>query len=191
MQGAFAAHEAALRAAGAEVVRVRTAEQLEGVQGIVIPGGESTAIRKAMRRTGLLEPLRRSIDEGLPAFGTCAGLIVLARAEGDDPKLGAPPCFGLLDVTVERNGFGAQVHSFEAAVEVDGQLLQGVFIRAPRLREVGAGVEVVGRLANASGAAAGGEPVAVQQRSILAASFHPELGHDLALHQRFLTMISA
>lgn len=183
MQGAFAEHVRMLRACGADAFEVRTMNELTRAEGIVLPGGESTAIRKALDRCGLLEPLRALVAGGMPAFGTCAGMIVLADTDPD----GAPPCFGVLDIDVERNGFGRQVHSFEADVELATdagvQRMHGVFIRAPRITRVGEGVEVVARLI---GAPWEGEPVVVQQGSLLAASFHPELTADIALHERFV-----
>jgi 5'-phosphate synthase pdxT subunit len=185
MQGAFAEHVAALASCGADAVEVRTAEELATCAGVVIPGGESTAIRKALDRCGLLEPLRAAIAGGLPAFGTCAGMIVLARTEPD----GAPPCLGLLDVKVERNGWGRQVHSAELRVRYeDGPPTPGVFIRAPRIVACGAAVEVVARV---MGGPADGEPVAVAQDHLLAAAFHPELTEDRTLHRRFLELVAA
>jgi 5'-phosphate synthase pdxT subunit len=178
MQGAVAEHGRMLEEAGAEAFEVRTLAELDRAEGIVLPGGESTAIRKALDRCGLLEPLRERIAAGLPAFGTCAGMIVLADTEPD----GAPPCFGLLDVTVARNGFGSQVHSFEADVAFGEATLHGVFIRAPRIEHVGADVEVLGRLAD-------DEPVVVAQDNLLAATFHPELTNDTSLHERFVVQV--
>ena len=162
---------------------MRTPAQLDEVEAIVIPGGESTAIRKALDRCGLLEPLRARVAAGMPALGTCAGLIVLA----DAPPDGAPPCFGLLDVDVERNGFGRQVHSFEADVVARRTgTVHGVFIRAPRITRVGDGVEVVGRIADGAHA---GEPVAVRQGHLLGATFHPELTGDRALHRMLVELV--
>jgi 5'-phosphate synthase pdxT subunit len=182
MQGAFAEHVRALERAGADACEVRTDGQLAACDAIVIPGGESTAIRKALDRCGLLEPLRERIAQGMPAFGTCAGMIVLADTGPD----GAPPCFDLLDVRVERNGWGRQVHSTETAITYDdGHRATGVFIRAPRIVGMGDEVRVVARLAD------GGEPVAVRQGAILASSFHPELTDDDALHRRFVELVRA
>lgn len=211
MQGAFAEHVRALEQVGAEAFEVRTLAQLEACDAIVIPGGESTAIRKALDRAGLLEPLRTRItgsgnQPGIPAFGTCAGMIVLADTAPD----GAPPCLGLLDVEVERNGWGRQVHSAEVPVAFeDGHHASAVFIRAPRITRVGAAVEVVARVAGdgderegadgvdddeGSGAAgdigAEDEPVAVRQGALLAAAFHPELTADRTLHELFVSMAS-
>jgi 5'-phosphate synthase pdxT subunit len=181
MQGAFAEHARALEAGGVvRAVEVRTAEQLDAVEGIVIPGGESTAIRKALDRARLLEPLRARVGDGLPALGTCAGLIVLADTDPD----GAPACFGVLDVRVDRNGYGRQVHSFEADVrEPDGTSHHGVFIRAPRIARIGDEVEVL--------ASYGDEPVAVRQGNIFAATFHPELTDDHWLHEAFAQAVVA
>lgn len=185
MQGAFAEHVRMLRGCGADAFEVRTGEQLEHAQAIVLPGGESTAIRKALDRCGLLEPLRERVAAGMPAFGTCAGMIVLADTEPD----GAPPCFGVLDVDVERNGFGRQVRSFEAQVELDdGSHVDGVFIRAPRVTRTGSDVQVLGRIATGAHV---GEPVVVAHGALLAASFHPELTRDAALHARFVDMVRA
>jgi pyridoxal 5'-phosphate synthase pdxT subunit len=185
MQGAFVEHVAALRELGADAFEVRTQAQLERCDGIVIPGGESTAIRKALQRCELLEPLRQRIADGLPAFGTCAGMIVLADTAPD----GAPDCLGLLDVDVERNGWGRQLHSAELDVEhADGTRAKTVFIRAPRITRVGPDVAVVARLA--AGRAAG-EPVAVCQQHLLACAFHPELTHDRTLHRRFVAMVQS
>jgi 5'-phosphate synthase pdxT subunit len=186
MQGAFAEHVRMLRACGADAFEVRTLGQLERCDGVVLPGGESTAIRKALDRCELLEPLRERVAAGLPTFGTCAGMIVLADTAPD----GAPPCFSVLDVEVERNGFGRQVFSFEADVTLDGHdaPVHGVFIRAPRIARTGDGVEVVGRIASGQHA---GEPVVVAQGTLLAASFHPELTADTALHERFVEQVRA
>jgi 5'-phosphate synthase pdxT subunit len=190
MQGAFAEHVSAFEELGACASEVRTASELDAVDAIVIPGGESTAIRKALDRTDLLVPLRERIAAGLPAFGTCAGLIVLAHAAPDK----APPCFGLFDVDVERNGFGRQVHSFEGAVrlldlEVDDAYTQlhGVFIRAPRITRLGPDVEVLGTI---DGGPFAGEPVVVRQGRMLGATFHPELTSERALHSLFLQLVT-
>ncbi len=189
MQGAFAEHVRALRECSADAFEVRTREQLERCDGIVLPGGESTAIRKALDRAELLVPLRERVAGGLPAFGTCAGMIVLADTDAD----GAPPCFGLLDVDVERNGFGRQVHSAELDVVFDdGVRTATVFIRAPRITRLGAGVKVVARIIGAPAEVPwAGEPVAVAQGTLLAAAFHPELTADRTLHRRFVELVRA
>jgi len=188
MQGAFAEHVRALEesAPGVTAVEVRTLAQLDRLDGIVIPGGESTAIRKALDRCGLLTPLRDRIAAGLPSFGTCAGMIVLA----DAPLDGAPPCFGLLDIDVVRNGFGRQGSSAEELVDLvepdafgAAHTMRGVFIRAPRITRVGETVRVLATLR--------GEPVIVRQGTMLAASFHPELTSDRTLHRAFVELVVA
>lgn len=158
-----------LRRLDAEAVEVRKPEQLDGLDGLVVPGGESTAISRLMRVYGLEEPLARFSG---PMFGTCAGMILFDRSH-----------LGLLDVDATRNAYGRQVASFEADVELAGEEepLRGVFIRAPRVAETGEGVEVLGRL--------GDEPVLVREGRILAASFHPELTDDTRVHERFLEMV--
>ncbi|MCW2955953.1 MAG: pdxT [Thermoleophilia bacterium] len=189
MQGAFAEHVRMLEGCGVRASQVRTAEQLAAVDGLVIPGGESTAIRKALDRAGLLESLRTRLADGMPAFGTCAGLIVLAHAAPD----GAPDTFRLLDVDVTRNGFGRQLFSFEGDVAVGGAgdgegALRGVFIRAPRIDRVGDGVVVEGRIV---GGDFDDEPVVVRGGNLLGCTFHPELTDDARLHARFVELVAA
>jgi len=169
VQGNFREHAAMLRELGAEVVEVRKPEQLEGLDGLVIPGGESTAIGRLIRLYGLEEAIRRF---GGAILGTCAGMILLDRGHLD-----------LVDVEVERNAYGAQIASFEADLQLedDPEPLRGVFIRAPRVREVGAGVEVL--------AEHDGEPVLLLDGRILLASFHPELTADTRIHERFLELV--
>jgi pyridoxal 5'-phosphate synthase pdxT subunit len=169
VQGNFREHAGMLRLLGAEVVEVRRAEQLGGLDGLVVPGGESTAIRRLMRVSGLEEPVR---EFPRTLFGTCAGMILFDRAH-----------LGLMDVEVDRNAFGRQVASFEADVDLTGEQepLKGVFIRAPRIVDAGPGVEVLGRL--------DGEPVLVREGRVLAASFHPELTEDTRVHELFLNLV--
>ena len=168
VQGSFREHAAMLERLGARVVEVRKPEQLEGLDGLVIPGGESTAITRLMRLYGLEEALRRF---GGAVFGTCAGMILLDRAHLD-----------LVDLDVERNAYGRQVASFEADLDLgEGAPLRGVFIRAPRVRNVGPDVEVLAEHA--------GEPVLLRQGRFLVASFHPELTDDTRLHERFLDLV--
>ena len=181
VQGAFAAHRKMLESLGAAVVEVRTPEQLHRLDAVVLPGGESTTISKMLVFNGLEEPLRAALAGGLPAFGTCAGMIVLAREVLD----GRPDqrSFGVIDIVVRRNAFGRQVDSFETLLAVDG--LDGppfpaVFIRAPIVVEVGEGVEVLARV--------DGAPVLCRQGSVLVAAFHPELSDDPRLH---LLMLAA
>ena len=169
VQGNFREHAAMLRRLGAEVVEVRKPEQLEGLDGLVIPGGESTAFMRLMRLYGLDDALRRF---PAPMFGTCAGMIVLDREH-----------LGLVDLVVDRNAYGRQVASFEADLRLDGDVepLRGVFIRAPRVREAGADVEVL--------AEHDGEPVLLRDGRVLIASFHPELTDDTRVHERFLQLV--
>jgi pyridoxal 5'-phosphate synthase pdxT subunit len=169
VQGNFREHAAMLRRLGADVVEVRKPEELERLDGLVIPGGESTAIMRLIRLYGLEEAIRRF---EAPVFGTCAGLILLDREHLD-----------LVDVTVERNAYGRQVASFEGDVELagDDSPLRGVFIRAPRIRDTGPEVEVVAEL--------DGEPVLVRQGRFLVATFHPELTDDTRVHERFLELV--
>jgi len=169
LQGAFREHAQALRRLGAEVVEVRLPEELEGLDGLVLPGGESTTIMRLARIYGLDEAIH---EYRAPIFGTCAGMIVLDREH-----------LGLADLVVDRNAYGRQVRSFEADVELVGEErpLHGVFIRAPRIRDVGADVEVLGELE--------GEPVLVREGRLLLASFHPELTDDPRVHELFLRMV--
>jgi pyridoxal 5'-phosphate synthase pdxT subunit len=169
LQGNFREHTAVLRSLGAEAVEVRLPAQLDGLDGLVIPGGESTAITRLMRLYGLEEAIRRF---GGPIFGTCAGMILLDRAH-----------LGLVDAEVDRNAYGRQVASFEAELRLEGddEPLTGVFIRAPRVRETGPGVEVL--------AERDGEPVLLRDGRCLVASFHPELTDDLRVHELFLDMV--
>lgn len=181
LQGDVREHLRALAHLGAEVVSVKSAEQLDHLEGLVIPGGESTTIGKLSERYGLLEPLRQRIDEGMAVFGTCAGLIFLSAAVTE----GAQPLVGCLDVVVRRNAFGRQNDSFEADLEVSG--LDGpfhaVFIRAPWVEKVGGEVDVLARVDD--------HPVMVRQGRILGASFHPELTADDRIHRLFLDIVEA
>ncbi|HSB39693.1 MAG TPA: pyridoxal 5'-phosphate synthase glutaminase subunit PdxT [Gaiellaceae bacterium] len=169
LQGNFREHVAVLRRLGAEAVEVRKPEQLGGLDGLVIPGGESTAIMRLVRLYGLEDAIR---EFSRPVFGTCAGMILLDRNH-----------LGMLDLEVERNAYGRQVASFEADLELEGDELPlpGVFIRAPRVAEVGPAVEVL--------AALDGEPVLLRDGRALVASFHPELTDDTRVHERFLDLV--
>ena len=170
LQGNFREHAAMLRSLGAEVVEVRLPGQLDGLDGLVIPGGESTAIMRLMRLYGLEEAVRRFNGAVL---GTCAGMILLDRAH-----------LGLVDLEVERNAYGRQPASFEADLELNGEErpFRGVFIRAPRVRDVGPGVEVLAEL--------DGEPVLLRDGRVLVAAFHPELTDDSRIHERFLELVT-
>jgi len=182
LQGDFREHLAMVRRLGADASEVRSADELGALDALVIPGGESTAIGRLARIYGLIDPLRVLIQDGLPVLGTCAGMILLASATtgGDQPQL------GVLDVVVERNAFGRQVDSFEADLRVAGldSPVRAVFIRAPWIAKVGADVEV---LATVTDATSGEErPVFVRQANVLATSFHPELTDDGRIHEMIL-----
>lgn len=170
LQGAFREHARALRRAGADVVEVRLPGELDGLDGLVIPGGESTTIAKLAALYGLDEAIR---SFGRPIFGTCAGMILVDRRH-----------LGLADLEVDRNAYGRQVASFEADLSVAGdeQPFRGVFIRAPRVREVGQDVEVLAEL--------DGEPVLLRDGPVLVAAFHPELTDDPRIHERFLELVT-
>ncbi|MGB9378735.1 MAG: pyridoxal 5'-phosphate synthase glutaminase subunit PdxT [Mycobacteriales bacterium] len=187
LQGDVREHVFALSEAGAQSVPVRRADELDGLDGIVIPGGESTTIGKLAEAFDLLEPLRKVIAAGLPAYGSCAGMILLA-----DRLVGGPAgqhTIGGMDMTVRRNAFGRQVESFEEDLHfsvLGGEPLHAVFIRAPWVESVGAGVEV---LASVEGGPAAGRIVAVRQDHLLATSFHPELTGDIRVHKMFVGMV--
>ena len=190
LQGDVAEHTAALRAVGAHPVPVRRPAELGAVTGLVLPGGESTAIGRLLEVAGLTGPLRAAVAGGLPVFGSCAGMILLAR-ELVDGEAGQPTLGGL-DVTVRRNAFGRQVDSFETDLDVadlDGAGVPGrlhaVFIRAPRVERAGPGVRVLAR----TGPAHGDSIVAVRERNVLATAFHPEATGDRRLHALFLEMV--
>ena len=182
LQGDVAEHAAALADAGAEARPVRRPEDLAGLDGIVLPGGESTTISMLLESSGLAEPLGKELTAGLPALGTCAGMILLARRVTDGRA--DQRCYGAIDLTVRRNGYGRQRDSFEAPLAVSGLPggpFPGVFIRAPVVERVGDGVEVLARH--------DGIPVLGRQASVWFASFHPELAGDLRLHQLFLQAV--
>ena len=179
LQGAFREHREVLDALGVDAVEVRVPEHLSGVDALFLPGGESTTMSRLLDTSGLFDPVRELVHDGVPTFGTCAGMILLARDVVD----GRPdqPGFDLLDVRVRRNGYGRQIASFEADLDVrdvPGGSFRGVFIRAPFVERVGAGVEVL--------AEHEGVPVLVREGSVWASSFHPELSGDLRLHERFV-----
>jgi 5'-phosphate synthase pdxT subunit len=172
LQGGFEAHAKALTELGADVREVRTPSDLDGLDGLVIPGGESTTIGLGVEREGLGQPLIDFIMSGKPVLGTCAGLIMLDRDH-----------LGVLDIEVRRNAFGRQLASFETELLFEGAPLDAVFIRAPWVEEVGDDVEVLAEV--------DGHPVAVRQGNILAVAFHPELGTDLKLHQWLVDRVHA
>jgi 5'-phosphate synthase pdxT subunit len=193
LQGAVDAHVRALRDAGAEPTRVRTPAELDGVEGLVLPGGESTTMSRLLEINDLFEPVAERLAAGMPVLGTCAGMILLAR----DVLDGRPDqrSFGALDITVRRNAFGRQVDSFEADLDVSwpaggrrsgpasaGQApVPAVFIRAPFVESAGAGVDVLASVA--------GHPVCVRQGHVVATAFHPELSADGRIHGLFLDLI--
>lgn len=182
LQGDFREHLAVVRRLGAEGIEVRTVEELETIDALLIPGGESTAIGRLANIYGLIEPLRDRIDAGLPVLGTCAGMIFLGKAT----KKYQQPQLGVLDVVVERNAFGRQVDSFEADLAVTGlnDSVHAVFIRAPWIHEVGPEVEVLASVVDQESGVE--HPVFVQQGRILATSFHPELTDDTRIHEMLM-----
>ncbi len=190
LQGDVREHLAMLAACGAQAVPVRRSGELAQVQGLVIPGGESTTIDKLLRAFDLHAPLRERIAAGMPAFGSCAGMILLADRIVDGTV--DQQTLGGLDVTVRRNAFGRQVDSFETDLVVAGipdshdSPVHAVFIRAPWVEEVGPGVEVLARV---EGGPAAGRIVAVRERDVIATSFHPEVTGDLRLHRLFVQIV--
>ena len=190
LQGDVREHLHVLETLGARPVAVRRPSELASVDGLVLPGGESTTMAKLARIFELLEPLRARVAEGLPMFGTCAGMILLAdRIE--DGVVGQETLGGL-DITVRRNAFGRQVDSFESSLDFDGlaEPVHAVFIRAPWVESVGGGVEVLARVPDGAAAgAAAGRIVAVRQGPLMATSFHPEVGGDGRVHRMFVDLV--
>jgi pyridoxal 5'-phosphate synthase pdxT subunit len=178
LQGDFREHAAVLADLGATPVQVRTPDELDGVDCLAIPGGESTTIGRLARLHGLVGPIRDRAAAGMPVLGTCAGMIVMAREVRD-----GDPLLSLLDIRVARNAYGRQVDSFEADVPLRGEPepVRAVFIRAPVVEEVGDGVDVLAEL--------DGRPIVVEQGRLLAAAFHPELAGDGRLHRRMLERV--
>jgi 5'-phosphate synthase pdxT subunit len=182
LQGAFAEHIAVLRQIGVEGVEVRLPDDLEGVSGLILPGGESTTMRKLIARWELRQPIERLIESGAPIFGTCAGMILLARriVDGDEPV------FPVLDIDIKRNAFGRQLDSFETDLDVPllgERPVHGIFIRAPVVERTGPSVDVLARLAD-------GHVVAVRERNVIATAFHPELAGETRFHRLLVTMAS-
>lgn len=184
LQGDVREHLEALTDSGAEAVPVRRVTELDDVDGLVIPGGESTTIIKLAVAFDLLEPLRKRIAGGFPAYGSCAGMILLADRVLDGVQ--GQQTLGGLDVTVRRNAFGRQVDSFEETIDVAGLPFHAVFIRAPWVESVGPGVDVLGTVTTGPAA---GRIVAVRQGGLLATSFHPELAGDARLHALFVKIV--
>lgn len=188
LQGAFLEHGNMLRKLGAIPLEVRLPKDMIGVDGLIIPGGESTTIGKLAAQFGLMEPLHHFIEEGKAVWGTCAGLIFLAKDIGVTGSGGhvIPPRLGVMDITVDRNAFGRQVDSFEADLQLtftdDDTPFRAVFIRAPRIEASGEKVEILARLDD-------GSAVAARQDNLLVTAFHPELNDDTRFHQYFLKMV--
>ncbi len=181
LQGAFQRHIEAIETCGATARAIKLPDQLEGLDGLILPGGESTAMSLLLGANGMTEPLRAAIAGGLPVFGTCAGMILMAETvldgRSDQVQLSKVP------ITVRRNGYGRQIASFEADIPIEGDSdpYRAVFIRAPKVEAVGDDVEVL--------ASVDGDPVLIRHGKVLASAFHPELTDDLRLHQLFLQML--
>ena len=178
-QGAVIEHQRHIEKLGYEVVNVRYPEQLEDLDGIILPGGESTTMGKLLVRTGMMEPLRRKIESGLPVWGTCAGMILLAKELENDPH----KHLAVMDICVRRNAYGTQIDSFDIMAEIPAvtkQTVPLVFIRAPYVTRVGENVEILCRI--------DGHIVAAREGNMLVTSFHPELTDDLAFHRYFTGM---
>ncbi|NMM88783.1 glutamine amidotransferase subunit PdxT [Rhodococcus sp. SRB_17] len=189
LQGDVREHLAALADSGADAIGVRRPEELDKVDGIVIPGGESTTMSRLLQVFELLDPLRERLRGGLPAYGSCAGMILLA-SEVLDTRPDAES-LGAIDMTVRRNAFGRQVDSFESDLDFEGIIgdpIRAVFIRAPWVERVGPGVEVLAQVPAAAGEAAG-RIVAVRQGSVIATSFHPEVTGDRRVHELFVDLV--
>ncbi|MGK9271324.1 pyridoxal 5'-phosphate synthase glutaminase subunit PdxT [Williamsia muralis] len=189
LQGDVREHHAALAEIGVEPVSIRRASELDSIDGIIIPGGESTTMSRLLVVLGLLEPLREALADGLPAYGSCAGMIMLARdildTRPDAQHLDA------LDITVRRNAFGRQVASFETDLDIDGidgGPMRAVFIRAPWVEASGDSVQILGTVPDGPAA---GRVVAVRQGDVLATSFHPEVTGDRRVHEYFVEMVRA
>ncbi len=181
LQGSFAEHVDAVRRLGAEPREVRLPAHLEGIDGLIVPGGESTAIGKLLVLASLLEPLRAAIDAGMPVYGTCAGMILLARDIGGLDQ----PLLGVMDIKVRRNAFGRQLESFEENLQIPhlgAEPFHGIFIRAPLIEETGPGVITLAQLPD-------GRVVAARQGGLLVSAFHPELTGDLRMHRFFQALI--
>jgi 5'-phosphate synthase pdxT subunit len=170
LQGGFDAHAKVLRSLGAGVREVRVPADLEGLDGLVMPGGESTTMTLGIDREDLVQPLRDLVAAGTPVLGTCAGLIMLDRDH-----------LALMDVRCRRNAFGRQQHSFEADIDFDGERVHAVFIRAPWIEEAGPDVAILAEV--------DGHPVAAREGNMLAVAFHPELTGETAVHERFLALV--
>ena len=178
LQGAFAAHSDCLTSIGVQSIEVRNPEQLSSVDALLMPGGESSTMSQLLESSGLFDPIAARIADGMPVFGTCAGMILLASEILDGRS--DQRSFSAIDISVRRNAFGRQVDSFEATINSSVGDFHGIFIRAPRIERIGEEVEVLGSINN--------EPVLVRQGNVLAASFHPELSNDARLHEYFVSI---
>ncbi len=181
LQGAFLEHIKAIEQLGVKAVKVRLPQDLDNISGLIIPGGESTVIGKLMSEYGFIKPLKLMIKNGFPVYGTCAGLILLAKDIGNTSQ----PTLGIMDITVERNAFGRQIDSFEENIiikDIGNNPFRAIFIRAPIIRAAGQKVKVLARLNDAT-------IVAAEEKNILVTSFHPELTDDLRIHKYFLNKV--
>ncbi len=180
LQGDFREHGASLRETGADVTEIRHAESLKNLQGLIIPGGESTAIARLLIAYNLTDSIRGHIKQGLPTWGTCAGAILLAKNAPDLDR----PTISVMDITVQRNAFGSQINSFEENIHIDGingPPIKAILIRAPIISDAGPGVSILGKLSD-------GSIVAARENNLLATSFHPELTDDHRMHGLFVQM---
>ena len=180
LQGDFREHIQAVQACGHEPLEVRRSSELEQCEALILPGGESTTIALLAKNYGLIDPLKARMSAGMPTYGSCAGMILLADLIVDGAV--GQETFGGINMTVRRNAFGRQVDSFESQLDFAGQQLHAVFIRAPWVEELGSDVEVISTVTEPSGEK---HAVAVRQKHLMATSFHPELTHDLAVHRYF------
>ena len=180
LQGDFREHIRAVTACGHEALEVRRVSELDQCQALILPGGESTTIALLARKFELIEPLKNRIAQGMPTYGSCAGMILLADRIVDGVE--GQETFGGIDMTVRRNAFGRQVDSFESELDFAGHQLRAVFIRAPWVEDLGSEVDVISSVKTPAGER---HPVAVRYKHLMATSFHPELTHDLAVHRYF------
>jgi len=180
LQGDFREHIQAVQVCGHEPLEVRRSSELEQCEALILPGGESTTIALLAKNYGLIDPLKARMSAGMPTYGSCAGMILLADRIVDGVE--GQETIGGIDMTVRRNAFGRQVDSFESELDFVGHQLRAVFIRAPWVEEIGSNVEVISSVVTPSGEK---HPVAVRQKHLIATSFHPELTHDLAVHRYF------
>ena len=180
LQGDFREHIRAVTACGHEALEVRRVSELDQCQALILPGGESTTIALLARKSELIEPLKNRIAQGMPTYGSCAGMILLADRIVDGVE--GQETFGGIDMTVRRNAFGRQVDSFESELDFAGHQLRAVFIRAPWVEDLGSEVDVISSVKTPAGER---HPVAVRYKHLMATSFHPELTHDLAVHRYF------